>query len=192
MFVFFIVNNIAYIPGDAHCAPRPATIKLPKVFGISNFPSFVILHRCSGSCSLQDKQHCAVTQQDAINVQILKITGNVPTFEDTKFYNHTGCGCDCINSASQCDPQKQTWNAGHCKCDCIGDGSQCDSATQIWDADACDCECNMAPQHCDDHKKEWDTKICGCHCKKSLQDQCALQNQQIDMATCQCFNVNAA
>ena len=187
--LFLIENNTPYLPGVAHCAARPTTIQIPRTFGVSIFPSYVILYRCSGACSLQDKQHCAVTVQDAINVQIMEITGsNNISFKGTKIYNHTGCACDCTNSASDCDPKKQTWNVGSCSCNCIEDGSQCNSATQFWDTGACQCKCSMAPQHCDDHNKEWNTEICGCHCKKILQDECKAQNQQIDTATCQCVD----
>lgn len=179
------------MPDNAICAPRPAMIQLSKVFGASLFPSFVILHRCGGSCSLQDAQHCTVTAKDAINAQILEIINQQIFFKDMKLYNHTACGCDCIKTASECDLQKQTWNTENCKCDCIEDGSQCDSATQSWDTTTCACKCDTAPQICDDPKREWDAENCGCHCKKSLQDHCTANNQPIDTVTCQCVNVNA-
>ena len=188
--VSFTVNNIPYMPFNAHCHPRPALIELPRVFGTSLFPSFVILHRCGGSCSLEDAQHCAVTAQDAIKIQVLEIIHNNFLFKDMKLYNHTQCNCDCIQTASTCDSQTQDWNADHCKCDCIEDGSQCDAATQSWDGNTCACKCDSAPQICA-HNKAWDTENCGCHCKKILQDQCKANNLNIDPDTCQCLDVNA-
>ena len=181
------------MPVDAHCAPRATTIKIPKIFGVSNFPSYIILHRCTGSCPLRDGQHCTVTQQDAINIFITEIKGNVADFKAMTVYNHTGCACDCSTTASHCDPNIQRYNGDLCKCECLQDGSQCDSATQNWDDNTCQCECNMAPQHCDDHNKEWDTKICGCHCKQSLKNNCIAQSKTIDTNTCQCVDkgVNA-
>lgn len=187
----FTVHNTVYIPNDAHCEPRPALIELPRVFGTTLFPSFVVLHRCGGSCSSQDAQHCAVMAQDAINVQILKIIHKQVSFLGMTFYNHTHCGCDCILTASDCDPLIQTWNKDHCKCVCIGNELQCDSATQSWDNDACTCFCNTAPQFCDHPDKEWDTENCGCHCKKTLQKQCTENNQPINTATCKCIDLNA-
>ena len=173
------------------CEPRPAVVELPRVFGTLLYPSFITLDRCGGSCSSQDTQHCAVTAQEAINIQIFEINHSQVFFKSMKVYNHTECNCDCIKTASDCDPQKQIWNGNHCECICIEDGSQCDSATQSWDARTCSCKCDTAPQICDHHYKEWDTENCGCHCKKALQDQCKANNQPIDTATCQCVDVNA-
>ncbi|XP_020604729.1 vascular endothelial growth factor C-like isoform X2 [Orbicella faveolata] len=183
------LNNLPVIPEDATCKPRPAIIELPRVFGTSLYPSFVILYRCGGSCSLQDAQHCAVTAQDAINVEVLEIIYKQWDFKSMKLYSHTQCSCDCIQTASDCDPQIQIWNADHCKCNCIEDGSQCDGATQSWDIKTCACKCDTAPQICA-HNKEWDAENCGCHCKKILQDKCKANNQNIDINTCQCLDVN--
>lgn len=141
---------------------------------------------------MQDRQHCAVTQQDAIDVEIVEYLPNNVNFAAMRIYNHTGCKCDCIQTASDCDPQTEILDTDFCKCKCVQDGSQCDSNTQNWDGKTCRCKCSTAPKVCDDHKKEWDTENCGCHCKQSLQDQCTDQNQSIDTATCQCIdNVNA-
>lgn len=187
----FTVHNEVYIPDNANCEPRPALIELPRVFGTTLFPSFVILHRCGGGCSLEDAQHCAVVAQDAINVVILEIIHKQASPLGMTFYNHTQCGCDCIHTASDCDPQKQTWNPHHCECVCIGNELQCDSATQSWDDNSCTCFCSTAPQFCDHPDKEWDTEKCGCHCKKTLQKQCKENNQQFNTATCKCIDVNA-
>ena len=180
------------MPTDAICKPRPAMIELPRVFGISIYPSFVILHRCGGSCSLQDAQHCAVTEQEAHNVEILEITHQQWFFKGMKLYNHTKCKCDCVQTDNECNPQKEIWNPDHCKCDCIDDGSQCDLATQSWDDKTCACKCNSAPQICA-HNKEWDPENCGCHCKKilQLQDECTAINQPIDPTNCKCVDVSA-
>ena len=187
----FTVHNEEYIPINAICEPRPALIELPRVFGTTLFPSFVILHRCGGSCSLEDAQHCAVMAQDAINVVIIEMIHTQISFHRATFYNHTLCGCDCIQTASDCARQKKTLNPDHCKCVCIGNETQCDSATQSWDEDTCTCFCNTAPQFCDHPDKEWDTEKCGCHCKKTLQKQCKENNQQFNTATCKCIDVNA-
>lgn len=184
------LNNTPVMPEDAICRPRPTMIELPRVFGISVYPSFVILDRCGGSCSLQDAQHCAVTAQDATNVQILEITHQQWLIKIMKLYSHTHCKCDCVQTANECDPNKQIWSKDHCTCNCIENGSQCNSATQSWDSKTCSCTCDTAPQICA-HNKEWDHENCGCHCKKILQDQCTANNQPIDPTKCQCVDVNA-
>lgn len=181
------------MPDEAFCSPRSTAVEIPRSPGVSIFPSYVVMHRCTGSCpSTQDTRHCTVTHRDAIDVLIVEVTSSDYTLQDMKIYNHTACSCDCIKQASECDAQKETWNAGICSCDCIQDGSQCDSLTQRWNANNCECECAIAAQICDDPTKEWDTEICGCHCRKSLQDHCTAQNQPIDTVTCNCIaDVNA-
>lgn len=178
------------MPIDATCAPRPTMIEIPRVFGTSVYPSFVILHRCGGSCSLQDAQHCAVSAQEVHDVEILEIIHQQWYFKKMKLYDHTHCKCDCIQTANECNPEKQDWNAHHCKCECKEDGSQCNLATQSWNDKTCACKCDTAPQLCA-HNKEWDHENCGCHCKKMLQDQCTAINQPIDPTNCKCVDVNA-
>ncbi|CAH3145993.1 unnamed protein product [Pocillopora meandrina] len=185
------LNNLPYIPSESHCKPRPVAFRIPKSVHVRTYPDYVILNRCTGSCTAnQETQHCAVTAQDAINVKIFEIVGDQPYITNTVIYNHTACGCDCITKESDCDPQKQTWNENTCGCDCIASANSC-AANQKLDDKKCVCKCNEAEKHCDHVHKVWDTTNCGCHCKAILQDHCAAQNQLINSTTCECNSVHA-
>ncbi|XP_066024811.1 uncharacterized protein [Pocillopora verrucosa] len=185
------LNNLPYIPSESHCKPRPVAFRIPKSVHVRTYPDYVILNRCTGGCTAnQETQHCAVTAQDAINVNIFEIVGDQLYITSTVIYNHTACGCDCITKESDCDPQKQTWNENTCGCDCIANANNC-AANQKLDDKKCVCKCNEAEKHCDHVHKVWDTTNCGCHCKAILQDHCAAQNQLINSTTCECNSVHA-
>jgi len=184
------LNNTPYMPEDVFCDLRPTAVRIPKHPGVRSFPDYVMLHRCTGSCLYtQDTQHCAVTHQDEITVNIFELLGNIRSEKTIKLYNHTACACDCITKSSDCDPVKQVFDEGSCSCKCKSDGSECNSANQRWIQATCECECSFAPLHCN-HNKEWDPKNCGCHCKKSLQVSCEAQNRKIDPDTCECEDPN--
>ena len=174
---------------DAGCSPRPTAIQVPKdpLYTLT-FPSYVILHRCTGSCvAHQNTHHCTVTHRNEMSIKVEKI---IPGYYvgSVKVYNHTKCGCDCIKKESDCDLAKHVWNKDSCSCLCKHDGSlQCDMQIYRWNTATCECDCINPPTHCE-YKKAWDQKKCGCYCKQVYQGNCQSQNMNIDPNTCNCVN----
>lgn len=182
IFAFAADGNL-YTLREESCAPRPTAVRVPRNPGHQVLPDYVMLHRCTGGCPyLQGIHHCTVTHQTEITVSILNrhwLPSNVT------MYNHTGCTCDCIKSANDCDPMKEWWSSGTCSCECTSDGSQCNSSNQNWNSAKCQCECKLAVGHCE-NKKEWDHVNCGCHCRKKDKDKCDAKNKIFNLKTCDC------
>ena len=124
-FACFLIANTAaqVILADQECGLQETVVKLVQPGGVSwYYPSAVKLFRCMGSSGFLSPhvQHCAVTRQQQLAVQVFEFfpSGSY-LFTTTNVMNHTACDKDCVVQASDCKPNVESYNNQTCSCDCV-------------------------------------------------------------------------
>ena len=100
---------------EAPCQSRPTVVEVSK--NHEHRPFFVILNRCSGSCSPHSPhvRTCTVRHWVAVDVVVRDAAGG----ETTKtMANHTDCECNCKSNPGMCDWSQvgQDWLPHRCTC----------------------------------------------------------------------------
>ncbi|XP_032241035.2 balbiani ring protein 3 [Nematostella vectensis] len=109
--------------------PATASTSLPR------HPTFVMLHRCAGSCD-QTYYDCQPVQSSSFYIPVDDVITNQVTMVSVT--NHTKCACSCkIPQPLTCGTDKQ-WNSAHCRCECR-DPKPCDRPLEVWDPKTCSC-----------------------------------------------------
>lgn len=152
-----------YLGSGHECKPRLATVKLSPPSNGFYYPSFINLHRCTGSCGFLHPNvwQCEVTAQEEIKYSVYEISLTNSGVIEIKVMNHTGCACDCVVKEHHCDADTMRYNKDICRCECINDESSCDTSIKKWNEAHCVCECKFPPAQCS-IGQVWSTERCEC------------------------------
>ncbi|XP_078379214.1 uncharacterized protein LOC144662304 [Oculina patagonica] len=182
-------NPVLQKPSEFVCHwPFPAMVQLDRPLGVTYIPATVLLHRCVGYCASQDLRNCTVKRQEEVVLTVLVVEGRSHYYKHFTVYNHTQCGCACMERKSDCNETIHDHDSNSCSCKCKKAlSNSCNPATQNFDNTKCECVCNRAAKPCDQTINHvWNSKICDCDCKQKVKDRCVRENKVLNKSKCEC------
>lgn len=100
---------------EAPCQSRPTVVEVSESH--EHRPYFVILNRCSGSCSPHSPHVRTCKEKHWVGVDVV-VTDSAGRQTTKTMKNHTDCECSCKSNPGVCDWSKvgQDWLAHRCTC----------------------------------------------------------------------------